>query len=99
MKSTQRQRIKAWLLKYGSLTNVQAITMFQPGVYRLSERIRELQDEGMKIEGDFVRVDGKKTGTYRYTLLNKPPKMIAVVGPNGVRFVPEEQAAGLARAD
>lgn len=88
MKKTQRDRIRSELLATGSVTNVWAV---QNGIFRASERIRELQAEGMAIEGDWVRVDGRRTQTFRYTLVGGPkPKMVAVIGPSGVRFVPEE---------
>lgn len=93
MKQTQRQRVKAYLLAHGSITNVEAIQM---KILRLSERVRELQELGMQIQST-----REEHGVWRYTLLNRPPKMVAVKGPNGVRFVPEEvvHRDGLVRAD
>ena len=74
-KLTQRDRVRQHLIERGSITNVEA---FQMQILRLSERVRELQATGLKINGDWVRVDGKKTGTFRYTLVEKPeaPKRI-----------------------
>jgi len=82
---SQRDRVRRHLLEHGTITNVQAVEM---KILRLSERIRELQDAGMKIEGDWVRVDGKKTGTYRYTLEGGPRKIPRVVYEvrDGVRY-------------
>ena len=43
---------------------------------RASERIRELQAEGMKISGSWVMRGGKKTKEYKYTLMERPKKTI-----------------------
>lgn len=90
---TQRDRVRAWLLEKGTITNVEA---FQHQILRLSERIRELQEEGLKIEGDWVRENGKRTGTYVYRLMEKPPvkpklvpKMVERDGVRMVRMVPD----------
>ena len=90
---TQRDRVRAWLLEHGSITNVEAV---QHQILRLSERIRELQEEGLEITGDWVRVDGKKTGTYRYTLVSAPkpkpklvPQVVMIDGVRHVRLVPD----------
>ena len=97
MKVTQRQKVIAWLNESGSITNVEAMHM---GIFRLSERIRELQAEGMHITGEWVVVDGKKTGTYRYTLEGRPkpklvPMAVTVDGVRMVRMVPaSDQAPG-----
>lgn len=101
MKLSQRDRVKKHLFEHGSITNVEAVEM---KILRLSERIRELQELGLGIAGDWVRVDGKRTGTYRYTLVSAPkprPKMVPItITRDGVRFtkfVPEgSQEAKLA---
>jgi len=89
---TQRERVKAWLLEHGSMTNVEG---FQNQILRLSERIRELEAEGFKINGDWDRVNGKRTQTYRYTLHIAPaakpklvPRMVDVNGVKMIRMVP-----------
>lgn len=92
-KLTQRDKVRMVLLERGSITNVEA---FQMQILRLSERIRELQDEGLEIAGDWVRQDGRRTQTFRYTLTSKPavkprmvPKMVEVDGVRMVRMVAE----------
>lgn len=85
-KPTQRDRVRRHLIEHGSLTNVEA---FHMQILRLSERIRELQEEGLQIEGDWVRDGGKKTGTYRYVLLSRPKQTKTVydeVVVDGVRM-------------
>lgn len=72
-KPTQRDRVRKHLFEHRSITNVEA---FQMQILRLSERVRELQAEGLVISGDWVRVNGKKTGTFRYTLQSEPPKKV-----------------------
>lgn len=102
MKLTQRDRVKKHLLEHGSITNVEAVEM---RILRLSERIRELQELGLQIEGDWVKVDGRRTGTYRYTLVSAPkprPTMVPItITRDGVRYTkfvpegsPEASAAG-----
>lgn len=100
MKLSQRDRVKRHLLEHGTITNVEAVDMM---ILRLSERIRELQELGLQIEGDWVRVDGKRTGTYRYTLVSAAksrPKMVTItITRDGVRytkFVPEGSPEALA---
>lgn len=93
MKITQRQKVKRILEERGSITNVEA--MHELKCFRLSERIRELQADGMQIAGDFVQVDGRKTGTYRYTLAGGPkPRMVPITvmvdGMRMTRLVPEQ---------
>jgi len=68
-KPTQRDRVRAHLIEHGSSTNVEAVQMH---ILRLSERIRELEADGFSIRGDWVREGGKKTGTFRYTLIERP---------------------------
>lgn len=91
-KPTQKDRVRDWLLEHGTITNVEA---FQIQILRLSERIRELQEDGLKIEGDWVRQNGKRTQVYRYTLVAKPsekprlvPEIVWVEGRRFVRMVP-----------
>ena len=98
---TQRERVKRQLLEHGSITNVEA---FQMQILRLSERIRELQEEGLVLSGDWVREDGKKTGTYRYTLVSRPapkprmvPQVVMIDGVRHVRLVPEARSAQIER--
>lgn len=69
---SQRERVKRHLLAHGSITNVEAVNM---KILRLSERIRELQELGLEIAGDWVREGGRKTATYRYELTRRPPRM------------------------
>jgi hypothetical protein len=88
-KPTQRDRVRKWLETHGSMTNVDAV---QNHIFRLSERIRELQSEGMKITGEWVKVDGKRTGTFKYTLDGGPkkrfvPQIVIVNGERKVRMV------------
>ncbi len=47
-KSTQRLRIMQHLRKYGTLTSLEAITLY--GIMRLSSRISELKARGERIE-------------------------------------------------
>lgn len=91
---SQRERVKRHLLAHGSITNVEAVNM---KILRLSERIRELQDLGLRVSGDWVREDGKKTSTYRYVLEERPaekpklvPQMVEKDGVMMVRMVPAD---------
>lgn len=68
---TQRNKIKEWLLKHGSITNVEAVSQLY--CLRASERIRELQAQGMQISGAW---DDKSHKVYRYTLLERPKKTV-----------------------
>lgn len=67
---TQRNRIKEHLLKHGSITNLEIIGMY---CLRGSERIRELQAQGMKITGAW---EDSKRKVYRYTLTERPLKTV-----------------------
>ena len=99
-KETQRDRVREHLKEYGSITRDYAVYTMRPGINRLSERIRELKAEGMNLS-DAVHIEG--TADFRYSLLDweKPPKMVPVYGPSGIRYVPEAYALehGLTRAD
>ena len=59
-KLTQNEKIKAHLLKYKSITTMQAFTKFK--ITRLSARIFNLRDSGMDISSE--RVSNKKEGTW-----------------------------------
>ena len=76
-KLTQRERVKRHLIEHGSITNVEA---FQMQILRLSERIRELEADGFRIDGDWVREGGKKSGTYRYVLVGAPEQPKRKIG-------------------
>lgn len=84
--TTQRDRIIAKLKQDGEITNVWAT---QHHIFRLSERMRELQELGWQFDADFVRENGKKTGTYRYVLKGQPqpkPRVVyELVERNGER--------------
>ena len=62
---TQNEIIKEKLLKDGSITNAWAVRHY---ILRLSERIRELKEEGWNIEGAYVIKNNKKTKTYEYSI-------------------------------
>jgi len=72
-KPTQRTRIIEKLNRDGEITNVWAAQNF---ILRLSERMRELEQLGWKFDADYVRIDGKKTGSYRYSVQDKPKKTV-----------------------
>jgi hypothetical protein len=82
---TQRDRVRRHLEQYGSITNIEAVAM---KILRLSERIRELEADGLVLS-----TSREEHGVYRYTLAGGPkPKLVAVMGENGVRLVPETYA-------
>ena len=60
---SQRNRVREYLINNGSITGAQAF--LELGIYRLSGRIKELRDEGMKIET--VKQDKSQMATYIYT--------------------------------
>lgn len=60
---TQLEIIKEKLLKDKVITNVWAVKNY---ILRLSERIRELKEDGMIIHGEFIKKGNKKTRTYQY---------------------------------
>ena len=60
---SQRARVREYLVNNGSITPKEAF--FNLGVYRLSGRIKELRDEGMKI--DTVKVEKTQMAMYVYT--------------------------------
>lgn len=68
---SQREAIRALLLKGYSITPLEALT--ELGCYRLQARISELKAEGMKIitvmvDGGTSRISGKRIRYARYTL-------------------------------
>lgn len=67
----QRERIIEKLNADGEITSVWAVHNF---IYRLSERIRELEKDGWCFAKHFVVVDGKRTQTYRYVVMQRPMK-------------------------
>lgn len=86
---TQRDRVRKWLEDNGSITNVEAVRDLR--VYRLSERIRELEGHGLVITGEWA---DKSTGLYRYILASGPkkkfvPQFVLVNGVRKVRMVAE----------
>lgn len=60
---SQRARVREYLVNNGSITGAQAF--LELGIYRLSGRIKELREEGMKIET--VKTDKSQMATYIYT--------------------------------
>jgi hypothetical protein len=90
---TQCDRVKKWLLERGSITTGEALHVMKPEIRQLHQRIAELEARGLVFSRDWVRdSNGRKTKEYRYTLVNRPRKKVAVHGANGVIFVPEEYA-------
>lgn len=69
----QRDRITAKLKEDGEITSVWAM---QHGIFRLSERIRELEEVGWSFNKSFVEIDGRKTKTYRYTVADRPKRVV-----------------------
>jgi hypothetical protein len=93
MKLSQRERVKRHLLLHGTITNVEAVEM---KILRLSERIRELQAEGLEIDGAWLPNAHGRPTIYRYTLVGKPvskpkmvPQVVMIDGVRHVRLVPE----------
>lgn len=70
---TQREKILAKLERDGEITQVWAMHEY---IMRLSERIRELEEDGYTFSKHFVVKDGKKTKTYRYVLESKPKRVV-----------------------
>ncbi|CAB5218609.1 Helix-turn-helix domain containing protein [uncultured Caudovirales phage] len=60
--TTQNQQIKAYLTKGKSITPLDALNKF--GCFRLSARIKNLRDEGLKIATKYVTKDGKTFASY-----------------------------------
>lgn len=59
---TQNEKIKAYLNKGKSITPLDALNKF--GCFRLSARIKNLRDEGLKIATKYVTKDGKTFASY-----------------------------------
>ena len=62
-KETQCKRIASYLKKGGRLTPIDALNMF--GCFRLSARIADLRNGGMKIVTKYVTENGKTFAQYR----------------------------------
>ena len=60
---SQKSNIKAHLIFHGRITPLEALELF--GCMRLSERIRELKEEGMDIVTN-INVGKKKYAIYNY---------------------------------
>lgn len=69
----QREKIIAKLNADGEITSVWAM---HNGIFRLSERIRELQEAGWSFSKAFVEKDGKRTHTFRYVVESKPKRIV-----------------------
>jgi len=59
---TQNEQIKAYLSKGKSITPVDALNKF--GCFRLSARIKNLRDDGLKIATKYVTKKGKTFASY-----------------------------------
>lgn len=59
---TQNEQIKAYLKKGKSITPLDALKKF--GCLRLSARIKNLRDEGVRISTEYVTVKGKTFASY-----------------------------------
>jgi hypothetical protein len=59
---TQNEQIKAYLSKGKSITPLDALNKF--GCFRLSARIKNLRDEGLKIATKYVTIKGKTFASY-----------------------------------
>ena len=59
---TQNEQIKAYLSKGKSITPLDALNKF--GCFRLSARIKNLRDEGLKIITEYVTIKGKTFASY-----------------------------------
>jgi helix-turn-helix protein len=71
MKTTQRQQVLEKLKSDGEVSNVWAV---QHHIFRLSERIRELKEEGYGIDAEYI----PGTKTYEYTLNSRPKQVVYV---------------------
>jgi hypothetical protein len=60
---TQNEQIKAYLTKGKSITPLDALNKF--GCFRLSARIKNLRDEGLKIATKYVTKEGKTFASYK----------------------------------
>jgi hypothetical protein len=59
---TQNEKIKAYLNKGKSITPMDALNKF--GCFRLSARIKNLRDEGLKIATNYVTKGNKTFASY-----------------------------------
>jgi hypothetical protein len=59
---TQNEQIKAYLNKGKAITPIDALNKF--GCFRLSARIKNLRDEGLKIVTKYVTKEGKTFASY-----------------------------------
>lgn len=64
---TQKDTVKARLLRYGKVDNLTAITRLY--ILRLGSIINRLRNEGMKIKTGYLMKEGKKTKICVYTLI------------------------------
>ena len=62
MKDSQVKQIKAYLLKGGKLTPLDALSLF--GCFRLSGRIHDIRDEGIAVKTTYVKRNGKVVAEY-----------------------------------
>jgi hypothetical protein len=60
---TQNEKIKAYLNKGKSITPMDALNKF--GCFRLSARIKNLRDEGLKIATNYVTKGNKTFASYK----------------------------------
>lgn len=65
MKQTQCQKVKRYLIEFGSITPIQAF--FDLGVMRLAARIKELEATGMQIEHKRTKGENRFGETVWYT--------------------------------
>lgn len=69
---TQAQRVKEYILKWGSITQLEA--MNELGVMRLASRMTELKKHGFEFERDFIMVPnrwGESVKVARYKAVRK----------------------------
>lgn len=59
---SQNALIKGWLLNGHSITALDALNMF--GCFRLSARIANLKEQGMRITTEMVEVNDKRIAKY-----------------------------------
>ena len=73
MKATQNQRILEYMIRFGGITQYQAL--FDLGVMRLASRISELRKEGHIIKKETILVKnrfGEKCHVSKYSLISSP---------------------------
>jgi hypothetical protein len=64
-KPTQEEIVKMRLTRYGSISNLWAITH---NIWRLGAVICDLRKKGMNITGSYLLKEGKLTKVFNYTL-------------------------------